>query len=334
MFLARPVNLSTSDHPQPDRLAGERDRWAGECDRWAGERPRSVEGMSDEPGGDADRGGTAPASFSDLDRPPLSADVLRRAVLEPGSRWSDLVVLDETGSTNAVAAERAVDPAANGVVVVAEHQTAGRGRLDRSWEAPARSAITMSALVRPSGVPASLWPWLPLITGLAVAASLRRAAEVAATLKWPNDVMVRDRKVGGILVERIDSPDAPPAAVIGIGLNVSQRPDELPVPDATSLLIEGAATLDRSVLVKAVLRGLGGLLERWESAEGGVAGLHEAYVEASSTLGRQVRVSLPGGEVVEGEAVAVDDVGRLVVLTASGERSLGAGDVLHLRPQT
>jgi BirA family biotin operon repressor/biotin-[acetyl-CoA-carboxylase] ligase len=289
--------------------------------------------VPDEPSDEADRGGTA-GSFSDLDRPPLSADVMRRALLEPGSRWTDVAILDETGSTNAVAAERAADPTANGIVVVAEHQTAGRGRLDRTWDAPSRSAITASVLVRPSGVPAALWPWLPLITGLAVAATLRRTAEVAATLKWPNDVMIGDRKLGGILVERIDVPAAAPAAVIGIGLNVSQRPDELPWPEATSLLIEGAATLDRSVLLKASLRALDGLLERWEAAEGDVAGLHEAYVEASSTLGRAVRVTLPGGEVAEGEAVAVDDVGRLVVRTRSGERSLGAGDVLHLRPQT
>jgi BirA family transcriptional regulator, biotin operon repressor / biotin---[acetyl-CoA-carboxylase] ligase len=290
--------------------------------------------MSDEPGGDADRGGTTPASFSDLDRPPLSADVLRRAVLEPGSRWSEIVLLDETGSTNAVAAAYAANPVANGVVVVAEHQTAGRGRLDRTWEAPPRSALTVSAFVRPVGVTAGQWPWLPLITGLAVAASVHRTADVAASLKWPNDVMVEDRKVGGILVERIDRPDASPAAVIGIGLNVSQTRGELPVPEATSLLIEGAATLDRSVLLKAILRGLGGLLTRWEAAEGGVAGLHQAYVEASSTVGRPVRVSLPGGEVVEGDAVAVDDAGRLVVRTDSGDRSLGAGDVLHLRPRT
>jgi BirA family transcriptional regulator, biotin operon repressor / biotin---[acetyl-CoA-carboxylase] ligase len=290
--------------------------------------------MSDEHAAHADVGANTTGSFSDLERPPLSEYVLRRALLEPGSRWSDLVVLDETGSTNAQAAERAADPTANGVVVVAEHQTAGRGRLDRTWEAPPRSAVTMSALVRPSGVPAALWPWLPLVAGLAVAASLRRVADVAATLKWPNDVMVGDRKLGGILVERIDVPGAAPAAVIGIGLNVSQRPEEIAAPGATSLLIEGASTLDRSVLLKAILRGLGGLLERWESAEGGVAGLHEAYVEASSTLGRAVRVTLPGGETVDGEAVAVDDVGRLVVRTTSGERSLGAGDVLHVRAQT
>jgi BirA family transcriptional regulator, biotin operon repressor / biotin---[acetyl-CoA-carboxylase] ligase len=296
--------------------------------------------MPEEPGGESDRsdgadGAEAPStSFADLDRPPLSGDALRRALTELDSRWSDLVVLDEVGSTNALAAERATDPNADGVVVVAEHQTAGRGRLDRTWEAPARSAITVSALVRPAGVAATQWPWLPLIAGLAVAAALRRTAEVAATLKWPNDVMVGDRKIGGILVERIDPPDGPPAAVIGIGLNVSQQRADLPVSEATSLVLEGSSTLDRSVLLKAILRSLGGLLARWESAAGSVAGLHEAYVDASSTLGRAVRVNLPGGEVVEGEAVAVDDTGRLVVRTGSGERSLGAGDVLHLRPQT
>jgi BirA family biotin operon repressor/biotin-[acetyl-CoA-carboxylase] ligase len=296
--------------------------------------------MPDEPvdrgdgDGDGDGDGPGPSSFADLDRPPLSADVLRRAVVEPGSRWSELVVVEETASTNALAAERAADHDANGVVVVAEHQTAGRGRLDRTWEAPPRSAITVSALVRPAGVAAALWPWLPLVAGLAVAAAVQRAAGVSATLKWPNDVMVGDRKVGGILVERIDTPGAPPAAVIGIGLNVSQAADELPVPEATSLSLEGASTLDRSVILRAVLRSLGGLLARWEAAEGDMTGLHEAYADASSTIGRRVRVSLPGGEVVDGEAVAVDATGRLVVETATGERALGAGDVLHLRPQT
>ena len=290
--------------------------------------------MPDGPADAAGRANRPVAPYSDLDRPPLSADILRRAVLEPGSFWSDLVVLDETGSTNAVAAAYAAGPGADRIVVVAEHQTAGRGRLDRSWEAPPRSALTLSALVRPAGVPSARWPWLPLIAGLAVAASLQRTAEVATTLKWPNDVMVADRKLGGVLVERIDAPGVAPAAVIGIGINVSQTRNELPVPEATSLLLEGASTLDRSVLLKAVLRGLGGLLGRWQAAGGAVAGLHDAYVEASSTVGRAVRVSLPGGEVVEGDAVAVDDSGRLIVRTDSGERSLGAGDVLHLRTQT
>jgi BirA family biotin operon repressor/biotin-[acetyl-CoA-carboxylase] ligase len=296
---------------------------------------RSVTAMPDEPADRADDGGSDAGSYSDLDRPPMSADPLRRALLdEPGTRWSELVLLDETRSTNAVAAERAADAGADGVVVVAEHQTAGRGRLDRTWEAPARSAITLSALIRPDRVAAARWPWLPLVAGLAVAAALQRTADVPATLKWPNDVMVGDRKVGGILVERIEAPGSAPAAVVGIGLNVSQTADELPVPGATSLLLEGASTLDRSVLLRAVLRSLGGLVARWEAAEGDVAGLVDAYIQASSTLGRRVQVTLPGGEVVEGEAVTVDEAGRLVVRTSSGERSLGAGDVLHLRPQT
>jgi BirA family biotin operon repressor/biotin-[acetyl-CoA-carboxylase] ligase len=274
------------------------------------------------------------SAFGDLDRPPLSVDVLRRALVEPGSRWTDVDVLDETASTNAVAATRAGDPDADGVIVVAEHQTAGRGRLDRAWEAPPRASITMSALVRPHDVSAAQWPWLPLLAGLAVAAAARRTAGVAASLKWPNDIVVDDRKLAGILVERIDTLDASPAAVIGIGLNVSQRQSELPTAAATSLALEGADTLDRAVLIKAILRSLGGLLSRWESAAGDVGGLHEAYVEASATLGRHLTVSLPGGEVVRGQAVAIDDAGRLVVRTDDGERSLGAGDVLHLRPHT
>jgi BirA family biotin operon repressor/biotin-[acetyl-CoA-carboxylase] ligase len=106
------------------------------------------------------------------------------------------------------------------------------------------------------------------------------------------------------------------------------------VSEATSLLVESAASLDRSILLKAALRSLGGLLDRWELAAGDVAGLHEAYVEASSTLGRPVRVALPGGDVVEGAAVAIDETGRLVVRTAAGERALGAGDVLHVRPRS
>jgi BirA family biotin operon repressor/biotin-[acetyl-CoA-carboxylase] ligase len=284
-----------------------------------------------EPG--ADRSSEA-SEFADLDRPPLSADALIRALLGDGSRWKGLNVLPQTASTNAVAARIAADdPGADGIVVIAEHQTAGRGRLDRAWEAPPRAGITMSALIRPA-VASGRWPWLPLLSGLAAAAALQRTAGVPASLKWPNDVMVADRKIGGILVERIEVADSAPAAVIGIGLNVSQRTGELPVADATSLALEAAETLDRSVIVKSVLRSLGGLLERWESASGDVAGLHEAYTEACSTLGRSVRVSLPGGDVVTGVAEAIDDTGRLVVRTDDGVRAVGAGDVLHVRAQT
>jgi BirA family biotin operon repressor/biotin-[acetyl-CoA-carboxylase] ligase len=248
--------------------------------------------------------------------------------------WSRVDIVDETTSTNADLAATASDPDAVGSVLIAEHQSAGRGRMNRTWSAPPRSGLTMSVLIRPSDVPAEYWPWIPLLSGLAVGAAARRVAEVDASLKWPNDVVVDDRKLAGLLVERVEA-GAGPVAVIGIGLNVSIRGDELPVPDATSLALEGATTTDRSVLARAVLRNLEGLLRHWQSTGGNPDdGLRTSYVDACATLGRSVRVDLPGGEVVRGRAEGIDVHGRLLVRDGTGQRTLGAGDVLHLRSET
>jgi BirA family biotin operon repressor/biotin-[acetyl-CoA-carboxylase] ligase len=271
--------------------------------------------------------------YGDLERPPLQVDALRRALVVPGSVWTELDVVPESPSTNAALAERArVDPA-SGIVLLAEHQTAGRGRLDRSWSTPPRAGITMSALVRPDTVDVVRWPWLPLLAGLAVAAAVRKETSVPVGLKWPNDVVVADRKLAGLLVERVESLSATPAAVIGVGLNVSTTKEELPVPTATSLRLEGADTTDRTVLVKAVLRTLAGMLQSWQRNGGDPShGLHASYVEACTTIGRQVEVHLPPGEVVTGHALGVDDYGRLLIRTSSGIRAIGAGDVVHVRP--
>jgi BirA family biotin operon repressor/biotin-[acetyl-CoA-carboxylase] ligase len=271
------------------------------------------------------------STYDDLDRPPLNGSVLQRALVGPGSMWTGIEILAETPSTNAVLADRARRDPASGLVVIAEHQTAGRGRLDRSWTAPARSGLTMSVLVRPYDVPLTLWPWIALLTGLAVGAALREAAGVDAQLKWPNDVVVGERKLAGILVERVETPPYPAAAVIGIGVNVSLRADELPVPTATSLVLENAETSDRSVLARAILRTLEGLLGDWQRW-GGEAdhGLLNAYVRACTTVGRRVKVVLPGDRAVVGDAVSVDASGRLVVMTEAGREQFGAGDVVHL----
>lgn len=270
--------------------------------------------------------------YDDLDRPPLHAAALERALVRPGSTWSGVEVLAAVPSTNAVLRGRAADPASTGLVVVAEHQTAGRGRLGRTWFAPPRSAITMSALVRPTGVELGGWPWIPLIAGLAVAAALRRTAEVEATVKWPNDVLIGQQKVAGILVERVDAQPFPPAAVIGIGVNVTLTTEELPVPEATSLLVSGASTTDRAVLLPAVLRALERMLDRWQASGGDSSqGLLEHYVAACSTIGRQVQVDLPDGANLRGEATGVDGTGRLLVRTGTGERAISSADVLHVR---
>jgi BirA family biotin operon repressor/biotin-[acetyl-CoA-carboxylase] ligase len=247
--------------------------------------------------------------YGDLDRPPLRAAALRRALEPDGYR---VEVLDSTASTNVVVAERARAGEAHGLVVVAEEQTQGRGRLDRVWVSPPRAGLTFSVLVRPDLPPERLG-WVPLLAGLGVAQALRRQCEVDALLKWPNDVLIGGRKVCGLLAEAVDG-----AVVIGIGLNVSTKRDELPVPEATSLGLEGAATTDRDTVLKAVLRSISDAIgDR----------TFPSYRELCSTLGREVRVDLPGGGSATGTAESVDDEGRLVI----NGTAYAAGDVVHLR---
>jgi BirA family biotin operon repressor/biotin-[acetyl-CoA-carboxylase] ligase len=271
-------------------------------------------------------------ALSDLRRPPLDAAALTRALVRPGSVWREIVVVDRLASTNAELAARArAGEAGGGVVLVAEHQTGGRGRLNRSWESPARSGLTVSVLLEPAGVPMQHWSWIPLLSGIAVAEAVRRVGEVDARLKWPNDVVVDGRKLAGILTERLETQQAS-LALVGIGLNVTLRREEIPVPDATSLAMEGAATTDRTVVLRETLRVLASLFDAWVRGGGDArAGLADSYARRCATLGRQVRAHLPDGAVVEGQAVRVDGSGRLVVRTRSGETAVGAGDVLHLR---
>lgn len=265
--------------------------------------------------------------FGDLARPPLDAKYLQGRLVRPGSLWSQVDVLAETESTNAVVAAAARSGAAEGLVVAAEYQSSGRGRLGRTWTTPARSALLMSALLRPTGIPAHRWPWLGLLVPLAVASAVRRVGEIPAQVKWPNDVLVDDRKLAGILLERIDGP----AAVVGIGLNVTLKADERPTDVATSLALEGAATTDRATVMTAVLRELATRYQAWVQASGDPEVILPDYRELSATFGRQVRVELPGGVFIEGTATDLDSDGRLLVLTADGPRSLAAGDVTHLR---
>lgn len=235
-------------------------------------------------------------------------------------------ITESTPSTNALVADRARAGGEHGLVVVAEHQTAGRGRLDRVWEAPPRTSLTFSVLLRPE-VPAQDWPWLPLLTGYAVQAALAdRLPDIA--LKWPNDVLVEECKVAGILVERIDTPWGA-VAVVGIGINVAQTLDELPVALATSVELETGEPVDRTDLLGQVLGSLHGLQGLLDDPEA----LRTAYADVCSTLGREVELHLPGGEVRRGEALDIDSRGALVVSTADGTLTVGAGDVIHVRPQ-
>lgn len=274
--------------------------------------------------------------WSDLDRPPLNAAALRRGLVQEGGLWREVEVVQSTGSTNSdLVALAGAGKAGEGSVLVAEEQTAGRGRLDRQWTAPARSGLFFSVLLNPAEVPVARWGWLPLLTGVAVATGLSRSAGVDTALKWPNDLLVsiggEERKAGGVLAERAGEG----GVVVGVGINVTLRENELPVPQAGSLALAGAVSTDRDPLLRAMLRSLEEWYGRWRGAGGdpAVSGLQETYAAGCATLGKTVRAELPGDRSITGEAVAVDGDGRLVIATQDGvQEPVGAGDIVHLRP--
>ncbi|MGI3781823.1 MAG: biotin--[acetyl-CoA-carboxylase] ligase [Janthinobacterium lividum] len=276
--------------------------------------------------------------------PDPAADPIERATLlaelvDAESLWTQIEVVEDTGSTNADLAEAARAGAPAGSVLVADHQSAGRGRMGRTWTAPPGTSIAMSVLVRPS-VPLERWTWLPLLAGLAVSDGIRQETDLPADLKWPNDVLILGRKVCGVLAERVETTDGP-AVVIGMGINVHLTTEQLPVPTATSLALTLAelgvpgVPVRRTSLVSTTLRSLERILARWEEVADvpdlGADALALVYRERCATIGRDVRISLSDGTSVDGVARDVDASGRLVLETPDGSRTFGAGDVVHLR---
>lgn len=263
----------------------------------------------------------------------MRTDALRRALVAPAGPYAALDVVASVASTNTALAAAARDGAPDRTVLIAEHQTAGRGRAARSWVAPARSGLALSVLLRPE-VPQPRWSWLPLLAGVALCRTVSTLGELPTALKWPNDLLLGadQRKAAGILAEVV--PDSP-AVVVGIGLNVTLRPDELPAASrATSMAIEQAACADRDPLLRALLRALDREVRVWCEHDGDpdAAGLRQAYLHRCATVGEQVRVELPGPATLTGTAVDVDTEGRLVVSSEGQRSALSAGDVTHVRP--
>jgi BirA family biotin operon repressor/biotin-[acetyl-CoA-carboxylase] ligase len=261
-------------------------------------------------------------------RSPLDVATLRDGLVGPGMPWRQLDVVAETGSTNADLLARAEAGAEiDGSVLLAEYQSAGRGRHGRQWSAPPRTQVALSVGVAGGSVPRTGWGWLPLATGVAVADALA-ALGVEAGLKWPNDVLVNDGKLAGILAE-VASPT--PVIVLGLGLNVTLTAEEAPDPVATSLLMLGSAT-DRNTLARRILRELALRIDAWRTAGGADPALVADYQRYSVTLGSRVRASMPGDHEVVGVARAVDETGRLCVDTGGQTVAISAGDITHLRP--
>lgn len=251
----------------------------------------------------------------------VNPDVLRTEI--DGDRWRRVDVVEETGSTNAdLVARAAAGEDIAGAVLLAEHQSAGRGRHGRRWSAPPRTQISMSFGVDTTGIAPDRWGWLPLLTGLAIAETIRSLG-VDATVKWPNDVLVGSGKLAGILAEV-----AAPVVVVGLGLNVGFDASDLPDPKAVSLAMLGRP-VDRTELAAALLGRLSERIEQWRAAD---ATLATDYRAASSTIGTRVRALLPGGDEITGVASAVDEGGRLIIETDGSPVTVSAGDITHLRP--
>jgi BirA family biotin operon repressor/biotin-[acetyl-CoA-carboxylase] ligase len=260
-------------------------------------------------------------------RPPLDAELLR-AGLPAG--WRTLDVVDETGSTNAdLLARAAAGEDVAGSVLLTEYQSAGRGRHGRQWIAPPRSQLAMSVAVDAGGVRPDAWGWLPLLTGVAVRDAVAEVSAVDAGLKWPNDLLVGEGKLAGILAE-VAAPQ--PVVIVGVGLNVSLRATEAPDPRATSLAMLGARHHDRNMLATAILRFLGARIDQWRRAGGADEELVADYRRHSLTLGREVTATLPGDRRLVGTASDIDDVGRLTITSGGESVTVAAGDITHLRP--
>jgi len=271
----------------------------------------------------------ASAAAPPPDRPALDAAALTAAVTGSGGLWRAVEVVEELGSTNAELAARAAADEPAGLVLVAEHQVTGRGRLDRTWTSPPRAGLTVSVLLRPD-VPAARRAWLSLLTGVALAEAVTDVAGVRTSLKWPNDLLAADgAKLAGILAETSGR-----AVVIGTGVNVSTRAEELP-DTGTSLELVGGRPVDRAALLLAWLRALERRYTRWVEVLGDPvgSGLARDYLAWCSTVGTTVTVTLPDGATLEGVAEAVDWDGRLVVRTDAGVVELASGDVRHVRPR-
>lgn len=260
---------------------------------------------------------------------------------------SRLLWLDEVGSTNTDLAGRITGPDAAAwgdfSVIATDNQVAGKGRLGRDWRAPAGASLAVSVLLRPQTpagrpLPPESLGWFGLLAGLAMTRACNSVLPegIQASVKWPNDVLIGDRKVCGVLSELVNTPQGV-ALIVGTGVNIALTEKDLPVPTATSLLLSGAdpesTTID--TVLATYLTEFSRISKVFTSAAGNVrsSGLLEQVSEACGTLGQSVRVELPSGESPVGTAIGINEHGSLVVELGNCAEPLvvAAGDVTHLR---
>lgn len=260
--------------------------------------------------------------------PDLRTEVLRDALA--ATVWREIEVLEEVASTNDLLL---ADPRP-WRVVAADHQTSGRGRMERTWQAPPGTSIALSCTM-PLPLDQSRWGWVPLLVGLAVRRAVSQVADVHLGLKWPNDLLalgsrsaddsaLHGRKVAGILCAVAGG--SAPVVVVGVGLNVHQSAGQLPTPAATSLAQCGAQ-VRRDDLVVAILRELVQVQRQW-----GTDALDGDYRLACVTIGHQVQLQTDAEHFVTGDAVGIDTTGRLLIRSDGHTGAYAVGDVIHARP--
>jgi BirA family biotin operon repressor/biotin-[acetyl-CoA-carboxylase] ligase len=266
---------------------------------------------------------------------PLDQAALRAQLLAPAGRYAALDVVGSTGSTNLDLGAAASRGAEDRTVLIAEEQTAGQGRQSRRWSSPPGSGLYLSVLLRPVEVPAQRLSWLTLLAGVALVRTASWAGATGAALKWPNDLLLGGRKAAGVLATVGALKEN--TVVLGMGLNVLPLPEDVPLGAgglaATSLAEAGAVRLDRTAIAIRLLTELAALDEAFRAAGGDpvAAGAYDEYRTSCETFDREVRVELNGSTALEGTAVRLAQDGTLVLRTASGEREVSAGDVVHLR---
>lgn len=275
--------------------------------------------------------------------PSPDLDLLNSLLLTPAGPLDDIIVKESVTSTNDELRDHVEhsDQAPGRVMLVARHQQAGKGRAGRQWVTGPDQALTASIYFEPD-IPADAMTWLPLIAGYGVVTALRGTYAVPAALKWPNDIVVADpdapqhagwshlRKLGGILVERVGDH----GVIVGVGINVHQEVDELPVPTATSLSALGVSDASVTFLLAGIVRACADVFLQFAEANADImaSGLRDEITQSTVTIGSTVVAELPDGSSIDGQAVGLDPRGALLIERDGGNvTAVTSGDVYHLR---
>ncbi|TKS62728.1 MAG: biotin--[acetyl-CoA-carboxylase] ligase [Nitrospira sp.] len=266
--------------------------------------------------------------------PPLTRDTIH-STLSTAWLGRRIELFDCLPSTNREAAQLAQAEVEHGTVVVADSQTAGRGRLSRSWFSPPGANLYCSIILRVMRPPERLteWlSWLPLISALAAAEAIEQVSSTHVSVKWPNDLLISERKVGGILCESGTGTRSDPFQIIGIGINVNVDHDDWPVDlrdSATSIWQERKIVVDRNRLLAQLLLELEQCLD--ELVLHGTNRIALAYYQRCSTIGHKVQATLANGDVVVGLAEGIGQDGSLRVRPQTTQPGSGTPEIIHLR---